>query len=142
MLGLTIVTAFSAGALAQKLGAFTMTTKYVKLTEPLLLHSAGQLEYFHLLPQGTPMYKDISFAEGHTRYIVYVNIKGPFESESVVSEHRNWVEPIWAHRVAKDEVKTLVNETPISKDDLSRILKARKMTREDLAQIVRDWTDD
>lgn len=137
-----ITAAFGAGALLQKSGALQMSkTQYLKLKEPLLLNAEGELKYFHMLPAGTALYKDYSFPEGHTRYIVYVNIKGSFEAETVESDKRNLIDPIWAYTVKKDEVQQLMAETPISKDDLVRILKARKMTREDLAQIVREWTD-
>lgn len=116
-------------------------TQYLKLSEPLLLSAGGESKNFHMLPAGTPMYKDQSFPEGHTRYIVYVNFKGAFAAEVVKSEKPNLVDPIWAQAVNKDDVQQLIAETPVSKDDLVRILKARKMTREELAQIVREWRE-
>lgn len=116
-------------------------TQYLRLSEPLLLNSEGKMTYFHMLPVGTPMYKDYSAPEGHTRYIIYINIKGEFQAEPVISDKKNLVDPIWGYTVKKDEVKQLMDETPISKDDLARILKARKITREELAQILREWTE-
>lgn len=94
-----------------------------------------------MLPAGTALYKDESFAEGHTRYIVYVNIKVAFDVKKVESDKPNLIEPIRAYPVQRDDVPDLIGQTPISKDDLVRILKARKMTREELAQIVREWRD-
>ena len=116
-------------------------TTYLKLQEPLLLNAEGAQKDFHMLPAGTALYKDESFPEGHTRYIIYVNIKGAFNAEKLESDKPNLIDPIWAYPVQRDELSDLLAETPVSKDDLVRILKARKMTREELAQIVREWRD-
>ena len=116
-------------------------TTYLKLQEPLLLESEGKSQDFHVLPTGTALYKDRDFAEGFTRYIVYVNIKSEFAAEEIVSDKPNLIDPIWGHPVQRDDLPFLMANTPVSKDDLVRILKARKMTREDLAQIVRDWKE-
>lgn len=142
LLSLSIIGAFAIGAVAQKSGVLNMSsTEYLKLSEPLLLSAEGERKYFHMLPVGTPMYKDYSFAEGHTRYIVYVNLKGEFQTEKVISDKKNLIDPIWAETVKKDDLKQLLDETPISKDDLVRILKARKITREELSEIVREWKE-
>ncbi|KAF1038921.1 MAG: hypothetical protein GAK35_03735 [Herbaspirillum frisingense] len=116
-------------------------TGYLKLAEPLLIHAEGETRYYHMLPVGTPMYKDYSFPEGHTRYIVYVNVKGGFEAEKIVSDKQNLIDPIWGETVKKEDLKQLMDDTPVSKGELVRILKARKMMREELAQIVREWKD-
>ena len=142
LLGLCVTVAFAVGAIAQKSGKLNMSnTNYLKLLEPLLLNAEGETKYFHMLPVGTPMYKDYSFSEGHIRYIVYINVKGEFQSEEVISDKKNLIDPIWGETVKKDDLKQLMAETPISKDDLARILKARKITREELAQILRDWEE-
>jgi hypothetical protein len=142
VLGLCIAGAFAIGAVTQKLGVLTMkNTEYLKLSEPLLLSAEGEAKYFHMLPVGTAMYKDYSFPEGHTRYIVYINVKSEFQAEKIVSDKKNLIDPVWGETVKKDDLRKLMAETPISKDDLVRILKARKITREELAQIVRDWTE-
>lgn len=117
------------------------STDYLKLTEPLLLNAGGETKYFHMLPVGTALYKDYSFPEGHTRYIVYVNVKGDFQAENVVSDKKNLIDPIWGTTVKKDDLKQLMAETPISKNDLVRILKARKFTREELVQILSVWEE-
>lgn len=133
---------FFAGMLFQKFEVPFMTkTTYLELQEPLLLHVGAELKNFHMLPAGTALYKDYAFPEGHTRYVVYVNIKADFAAKQVVSDKANFISPIWAYPVGPDDLAKLVAETPISKDDLVRILKARKMTREELAQIVREWQD-
>jgi hypothetical protein len=137
-----LVAAFVGGILFHQFGISIMSkTTYLKLQEPLLLNAEGDLKNFHMLPAGTPLYKDESFPEGHTRYIVYINIKGDFSAEIVESNKPNLVDPIWAYPVQRSDLPGLIAETPVSKDDLVRILKARKMTREELAQIVREWRD-
>lgn len=137
-----VATTFVGGILFQKYGIpLISTTTYFKLEEPLLLEAEGEMKNFHMLPAGTALYKDQSFAEGHTRYLVYLNIKGDVATEKIESDKPNLIDPIWAYPVQCDDLPDLISETPIGKDDLVRILKTRKMTREDLAQIVRDWQE-
>ncbi len=133
---------FCAGFFFHTIQDFIMPqTTYFKLEEPLLIESEGEAKNFHVLPAGTPLYKDKSFPEGHTRYIVYVNIKGGPALEKIESDKAELIDPIWGYPVQPEDVPALVSETPVSKDELVRILKARKMTREELAQIVREWRD-
>lgn len=142
LVGLSVAGAFVVGVIAQKSGELNMShTEYLKLSEPLLLNAEGETKFFHMLPVGTAMYKDYSFQEGHTRYIVYVNVKGEFQAENIVSDKKNLIDPIWGETIKKDDLKQVLDDTPISKDDLVRILKARKMTREELAQILREWKE-
>lgn len=137
-----IAAAFLCGMLFQKFGVPAMSkTTYLKLQEPLLLESEGKAQDFHVLPAGTALYIDRSFPEGFTRYIAYINIKGDFAAEKIVSDKTNLVDPIWAHPVQRDDLPFLMGNTPVTKNDLVRILKARKMTREELAQIVREWKE-
>lgn len=107
----------------------------------MLLGTEGQVQDFHVLPAGAALYKFKDFPEGHTTYLAYINIKGPFASKRIESNEANLIDPMWAMRISPEEVAVLVQNTPISKDDLIRILKARKMTRDDLTQIVREWKD-
>lgn len=116
-------------------------TRYLLTEEPLLIASDVEAKGFHMLPAGTPLYHDKAFAEGHSRYIVYVNFKGDLKARTVVSDKPNLVDPIWAYQVEKTELPKLLADTPIAKEDLVRILKARKATRDDLLQIARDWVD-
>jgi hypothetical protein len=136
---------FGCGMLFQTYGVPMMkTTTYLQLQEPLLLEvlePGAQQRDFHMLPAGTALYHDYGFPEGHTRYIVYVNIKAKIAAKEVVSDKPNFIAPIWAEPVKARDLPKLMADTPISKDDLVRILKARAVTREDLAQIVREWTD-
>lgn len=140
-----LTTAVGGGMIFQKFGVPMMKkTTYLELQEPLLLEvldPEAQQRNFHMLPAGTALYKDYGFPEGHTRYIVYVNIKAKFAAKEIVSDKPNFIAPLWAEPVKPDDLPKLIADTPISKDDLVRILKARKMTREDLAQLVREWQD-
>lgn len=136
---------FGGGMLFQKFGVAMMKkTTYLRLQEPLLLEvlePEAQQRDFHVLPAGTPMFKEYDFPEGFTQYRVYINIKAPFAAEEIVTDKPNLTDPIWAYPVKPEDLPKLIADTPVSKDDLVRILKARKMTREDLAQIVREWKE-
>jgi hypothetical protein len=116
-------------------------TKYVKTMEPLLLNAGGDTNYYNLLPVGTPLYEDKNFSEGHTRYIAYINIKGPFEKKENYSEKNNLIDPIWAYTIKSDEIKDLLKKVPISQKDLLSLIKSRGIKKDDLIQIIRDWDD-
>lgn len=87
------------------------------------------------------MYKDASLPEGHTRYIVYVNVKDEAALEKIESDKARLIDPIWGYPVQPEDITVLVAETPVLKIELVRIRKARKMTREELAQIMRESRD-
>jgi hypothetical protein len=144
LIAAAMVASVALGALLQEYGVLHMPkrTQYLKTKEPLLLNAGGETRDFHLLPAGTPLFKDHSFPEGHTTYIAYVNIKGDFAAEHIETDKVNFSAPIWARPVDKEEVSKLLSDVPVSKEELVSILKARKMTREDLAQIVREWKDE
>lgn len=74
-------------------------TRYVVTEEPLQLYANLDSDGSHLLPPGTPRYHDHAFAEGHSRYIVYVNFKGAFKAREVVSKHTRLIDPIWAFQM-------------------------------------------
>jgi hypothetical protein len=142
LLILLVAISFITGSLLERHGVLNMAgTHYLKTTEPLLLNTEGEPKYYHLLPAGTALYKDVTFPEGHTRYIAYINIKGAFGNEPVDSPKTNLVDPIWAYTIKPDEVKALMADAPISKADLVRILKARDINREELVQILREWEE-
>jgi hypothetical protein len=139
---ITVVLSFALEMAIQKnRGSITSKTVYLKTAEPMLLGAEGQIQDFHVLPVGAALYKFKEFPEGHTTYLAYINIKGPFAAERIESKEANIIDPMWAMSVRPEEVAGLVQNTPISKEDLTRILKARQVTRADLAQLVRDWKD-
>lgn len=142
LLALGVAITFFAGIETQKSGLLNMSkTDYLRTTEPLLINAEGQAQYFHLLPVGTALYKDESFAEGHTRYRVYINIKGAFAADAVTADKANLIDPIWAYTIKKDELRPLLATSPVSKNELVAILKARKLTRADIEQLLREWVD-
>jgi hypothetical protein len=131
--------AFAAGSISATYGGMRMSgTKYQKTLEPMLLKAEGEAKNFYMLPPGTPMYKLRSYAEGHTTYMVYLNVKGEFANQAVESEHENLIDPIWAVPVEVEDVPKILGEAPITRDDLVRILKARAVSKDDLAYIVRE----
>jgi hypothetical protein len=139
----SLLAAVAAGVALERTGVAGMASKttYYRTTEPMLIAAESENRTFHILPAGTPIYHDKSFAEGHSRYIIYANFKGELRAEKIESDKPNLIDPIWLYQVEKVDLPKLIGEVPISKNDLVKIMKARKMTREDLAQIVREWTD-
>ena len=139
----SLFAALAAGVVLERTGVTNMASKttYYRTTEPMLIAAESESRMFHILPAGTPIYHDKSFAEGHSRYVIYANFKGDLQAEKIESDKPNLIDPIWLYQVEKSEISKLIAEVPISKNDLVKIMKARKMTREDLAQIVREWTD-
>lgn len=90
---LLLAATFAAGVQAEKLGMLKPShTSYLQLTAPLTLSTdnAGGT-----LPAGTALYQDQAFAEGHVRYIVYVNVKGPLPAQRIRSDKRNLIDPLW-----------------------------------------------
>ena len=101
--GVLLAGAFAFGAWAQKAGLLSIGgTRYLKLTAPLELSPEGKAGAPHALPPGTALYKDQAYAEGHVRYIVYVNIKGGFQAEQVASDKSHLIDPLWAYPAAQD----------------------------------------
>lgn len=113
------------------------TKKAYRLDEPLLIEGEKQNSY-SLLPQGTVLYYDKSWDEGHSTYHVYFNFKGEFKSTAV---ENNGIDPIWLRTVPADELPKLLSEYPVSLEELTAILKAKRATKQDLVQILRDWKD-
>ncbi len=138
--GATLMTYAYLAKTYLNLGSTNMSMKSaVKLKEPLYISGNDpEQKAYYLLPPGTVLYADANLAEGHTRYVVYFNFKGQFDSETFDPKT---ISPAWLFNVEKDDVTSLLGTYPLSKNDLVKILKARKMTRDDLAQIVRDWRD-
>ncbi|SDH49093.1 MULTISPECIES: hypothetical protein [unclassified Duganella] len=115
-----------------------MTTKKAyRLDEPLLIEGEKQNSY-SLLPQGTVLYYDKSWDEGHSTYHVYFNFKGEFKSTGVDD---NSINPIWLRTVPAEELPKLLSEYPVSVEELTAILKAKRARKQDLVQILRDWKD-
>lgn len=110
------------------------TKKAYRLDEPLLMEGGKQNSY-SLLPQGTVLYYDKSWDEGHSTYHVYLNFKGEFKSTAV---ENNGIDPIWLRTVPADELPKLLSEYPVSLEELTAILKAKRATKQDLVQILRD----
>jgi hypothetical protein len=129
--------AFSGFFLSEK-GVIRMNDKKAfRLEEPLLIEGEKQNNY-SLLPTGTVLYYDKSWAEGHSTYHVYFHFKGDFKS---VPTDGNGIDPIWLRTIDSDELSKLMTEYPVSKEELTNILKAKRATKQDLVQILRDWTD-
>lgn len=96
----TAVLSFVLGIAFQKNGESIMSkTFYLKTTAPMLLGTEGEVQDFHVLPAGAALYKVKEFPEGHTTYLAYINIKGPFAAERIEANEANLIDPMWAMRV-------------------------------------------
>lgn len=113
------------------------TKKAVRLQEALIIEG-GKLNSYSLLPAGTVLYYDKSWAEGHSTYHVYFHFKGDFKSEPADA---SGIDPIWLRTIDAGELPVLVSEYPVSRADLTNILKAKRATKQDVEQILRDWKD-
>ncbi|MRX11268.1 hypothetical protein GJ697_25925 [Pseudoduganella sp. FT25W] len=119
-------------------GAMKMDGKKAyRLEEPLLIEGKDQNSY-SLLPQGTVLYYDKSWDEGHSTYHVYFNVKGDFRATMV---QPSGIDPVWMRTVPGDELPKLLADYPVSLAELTAILKAKRATKQDLVQILRDWKD-
>lgn len=137
LVSVAALAAFSGFFLSEK-GVIRMNDKKAfRLEEPLLIEGEKQNNY-SLLPAGTVLYYDKSWAEGHSTYHVYFHFKGAFKS---VPTDGNGIDPIWLRTIDSDELSKLMTEYPVSKEELTNILKAKRATKQDLVQILRDWTD-
>ena len=126
------------GFLLSENGVIQMNDKKAfRLEEPLLIEGEKQNNY-SLLPMGTVLYYDKSWAEGHNTYHVYFHFKGDFKSVPVDG---SGIDPIWLRTIESDELSKLLTEYPVSREELTNILKAKRATKQDLVQILRDWTD-
>ncbi|NYE64072.1 hypothetical protein FHW58_005307 [Duganella sp. 1224] len=119
-------------------GYIPITEKHAfRLNEPLLIEGNKQNSY-SLLPEGTVLYYDKSWDEGHSTYHVYFHLKGEFKSTKVDNPG---IDPIWLRTIPNDELPKLVADYPVSRDQLAALLKAQRVNKQDLAQILRDWKD-
>lgn len=109
---------FGCGMAFQRFGVpMLKKSTYFQLQEPLqleVLEPGARPHDLHLLPVGTPLYFDHAFPEGHTRYIVYVNIKAKLAAKKIISDERNLIAPIWAEPVTAGDPSepTVVTEVP------------------------------
>jgi hypothetical protein len=126
------------GVFFSQKGVIKMNDKEAyRLEEPLLIEGEKQNSY-SLLPQGTVLYYDKNWDEGHSTYHVYFNFKGEFKSAAVPARG---IDPVWLRTVPSDELPKLLADYPVSLDELTAILKAKRVTKQDLVQILREWKD-
>jgi len=111
-----------------------------RLTEPLLISAPGDGSERHLLPVGTVLYHQQSFAEGHSTYLVELNFKGAPPAERIESSLAT-ENALWAYQLSKSDLNRLLNDYPLTREELTTLLRARKISRDELAQIVREWKD-
>ena len=118
--------------------------KMIKTKEPLLIEGPNGNENYYVLPQGTTLYRDKSFPEGHDRYVVYFNHKGPVAYEEVAMKPEYggpFIDPLWLADVDADTLREIFKRFPLSKKDVAAAISAREITRNDLADIIRSMPE-
>ncbi|WP_283184003.1 MULTISPECIES: hypothetical protein [unclassified Pseudomonas] len=112
----------------------------MRTQEPLLIEGPQGDEQAYVLPTGTTLYHDKSFAEGHDRYVVYLNHKGAIAHEEVPMKPEykgNFISPLWMSNVDADALKNMFKRFPLSREDVAAAIKSNEITRDDLADIIR-----
>lgn len=118
--------------------------KMIKTKEPLLIEGPNGGENDYVLPQGTTLYHDKSFPEGHDRYVVYFNHKGPVAYKDVALKTGYggpFIDPLWLADVDADTLKEIFKRFPLSKQDVAAAISASEITRNDLADIIRSMPE-
>ncbi|TFW22787.1 hypothetical protein [Duganella callida] len=93
---------------------------------------------YSILPQGTVLYYDRNWDEGHGTYHVYFHFKGELKATEVAA---TGIDPIWLRTVEAEELPKLLHSYPVSRSELVSILKARQLSRLDVLEILRGWED-
>lgn len=103
-----ILLSFLLGALS---GGYVLKTYYmigayesffaIKTKKPLLIAGEGDGN-LSILPKGTVLYHEQSYAEGHSRYKAYFYFKGQIESEKFDASKTS---PLWLYTAEKDDIK-------------------------------------
>ncbi len=136
-LSIFFLTGVSASLSAES-GTSTKENKPAYTTrEPLLI--ASEQKHYSILPEGTVLYFDRAWPEGHQTYHVYFHFKGDFKA---IPADASMISPLWLRTVDPEELPKLLKDYPVTKDELVEILKARKVTKAELVQIVREWPDE
>lgn len=115
-------------------------TKVHTLKAPLLIASNEATKNLHLLPAGTTLYFDKSFAEGFSRYKVYINIDRMPLVLSDLSDPTE-IDPIEARPLEKAELAKALRDYPLTRQDLEAILQAKHLTREEIKEVFDNFLE-
>lgn len=121
-------------------GSRSHDVKMIKTKEPLLIEGPNGDENYYVLPLGTTLYHDMSFPEGHDRYVVYLNHKGAIAHDEVPMKPEyggSFIDPLWISNIDVDTLKEIFKRFPLSKEDVVAAIKSNEITRDDLADIIR-----
>ncbi|CAI8778354.1 Transmembrane protein [Pseudomonas sp. IT-P100] len=121
-------------------GSRSHDVKMIKTKEPLLIEGPNGDENYYVLPLGTTLYHDMSFPEGHDRYVVYLNHKGAIAHDEVSTKPEyggSFIDPLWISNIDVDTLKEIFKRFPLSKEDVVAAIKSNEITRDDLADIIR-----
>lgn len=110
------------------------TTLVHVLDAPMVLSADTMSAHVHLLPKGTTLYYDDSFAEGFTRYRVYVNIdRMPLALKEL--DDPTMIAPIDARVMDADDLKGAPRTSVLTRQELEAILASGSMTHDEMKAV-------
>ncbi|HEX8615124.1 MAG TPA: hypothetical protein VF800_27895 [Telluria sp.] len=114
------------------------TTKVYVLDAPMVLSADQMDDRLHLLPKGTTLYFDQGFAEGFSRYKVYVNIdRTPLVLKEL--DDPTMIAPIQASLIDADELERESGKRPLTKQALRAMLASGGMAREEIEAVFDEF---
>lgn len=110
------------------------STKVHVLDAPMVLSADTTSAHVHLLPKGTTLYYDQGFAEGFTRYRVYVNIdRTPLALQEL--DDPTMVAPLEARMMEGEDLKGAPHRPVLTRQELEAILASGSMTRDEIKAV-------
>jgi hypothetical protein len=93
--------------------------------------------YFHLLPPGTPLYKD----KNSPNYYVFFYADATQEIERVPQSLKSY-KPLALKPLQEQDVKNIIGDIPLSKEDIARIVKTSSLSRQEFEEIINDLSQE
>jgi hypothetical protein len=116
--------------------------KMFRIKEPLQISGEDDGEY--ILPVGTVLYYEDSFAEGHSLFWTPFYHKGKIDWEEVHLEQKHQgrlIVPLWLNNINAEQLKALFARLPLTKSDINAAIKANQITKDDLVDIIRSMPE-
>lgn len=93
--------------------------------------------YFHLLPPGTPLYKD----KNSPNYYIFFYADATPEIERV-PQSLNSYKPLTLKSLQAQDVKNIMGDALLSKKDIARIVKTSGLSRQEFEEIINDLSQE
>ena len=134
-IGLVCGIAVSVGLIS--IWSFKRTEKIHVLMEPMIISSNVDGNVSHLLPAGTTLHFDKSYAEGFTRYRVYVNVdRMPLSLRDL--NDPNEINPLEARAFDKSALAQALRDCLLTRQEIAATLQFQKLTKQDIREIFAD----